>query len=250
MVINDDVMLLKGNCLDKLEELIRNKVKVDAVICDPPYGTTKNKWDSVIDLGALWDKIKKIRKDNSPIVIFGAEPFSSYLRISNIKEYKYDWVWEKNRPSGFLNAKKQPLRNVEFIHVFYKKQAKYNPIMTEGKPNNSIGKAVYDDKCKNNNNYGDFKRVYKKTSEKYPRQILRYDRPHPPIHPTQKPVELMEYLVKTYTDKGDIVLDFTMGSGTTGVACKNTGRKFIGIELDEKYFNVAKKRIEGETGNE
>ena len=180
------------------------------------------------------------------IALFGSEPFSSALRMSNIKNYKYDWIWEKDRASGHLNAKKQPLRNLENISVFYKKQCTYNPIMTIGKKSNSIGKAINELKCKNNNLYGKFKRVNRKGNEKYPRQVLEYKRPHPPIHPTQKPVALMEYLIKTYTNELETVLDFTMGSGTTGVACCNLNRDFIGIELDKHYFKIAQERIKNE----
>ena len=163
--------------------------------------------------------------------------------MSNIKNFKYDWVWNKDRPSGHLNAKRQPMRDVENISVFYKKQCTYNPIMTIGKKSNSIGKAINDITCKNNSVYGDFQRVNREGNEKYPRQILKYSRPHPPIHPTQKPILLMEYLIKTYTNEGDTVLDFTMGSGSTLVACDNLNRNGIGIEKDEAYFKIAEQRL-------
>jgi len=233
-----------GDCLEIMES-IKNE-SIDAVITDPPYGTTACKWDSVIDFNLMWEQLNRIIKPNGAIVLFGAEPFSSALRMSNINNYKYDWIWEKDRPSGHLNSKKQPLRNVENISVFYKKQCTYNPIMTIGKKSNSIGKAINEVTCKNNNLYGNFKRVNREGKEKYPRQILKYNRPHPPIHPTQKPVALMEYLIKTYTNEKETVLDFTMGSGTTGVAAKNLNRKFIGIEQDHKYFDIATERINKE----
>jgi DNA modification methylase len=233
--------LYKGDCLEVMKSI--KSGSVDAIITDPPYGTTACKWDSVIDFKLMWEQSNRIIKPNGAIVLFGSEPFSSALRMSNIKNYKYDWVWEKDRPSGHLNAKRQPLRNVENISVFYKKQCTYNPIMTIGKKSNSIGKAINDVTCKNNSLYGNFKRVNRKGNKKYPRQVLKYNRPHPPKHPTQKPVALMEYLIKTYTNENETVLDFTMGSGTTGVAAKNLNRKFIGIEQDEKYFKIAEDRI-------
>jgi DNA modification methylase len=238
------VKLYNGDCLEVMK-LIPNK-SIDAIITDPPYGTTACKWDSVIPFDLMWTQLNRIIKDNGAIVLFGAEPFSSALRMSNIKNYKYDWIWKKDRTTGHLNAKKQPLRNIEKISVFYKKQTRYYPIMTIGKKSHSIGKAINEKKCKTNNLYGDFKRVNRKGNLKYPRQILDYKKPHPPIHPTQKPVTLIEYLIKTYTQEKETVLDFTMGSGTTGVACCNTNRDFIGIELDNDYFNIAKQRINNE----
>jgi DNA modification methylase len=235
------IELIKKECIQAMREIEDNSI--DAVITDPPYGTTACKWDSVIPFKPMWEQLSRIIKSNGAVVLFGCEPFSSALRMSNIKNYKYDWVWKKDRPSGHLNAKKQPLRNIENISIFYKKQAIYNPVMYIGKKSHSIGKAINDKKQKKNNLYGDFKRINRKGNLKYPRQILEYSRPHPPIHPTQKPVALIEYLIKTYTNKNETVLDFTMGSGTTGVACINTNRKFIGIELDKEYFELAKKRI-------
>jgi len=239
------VDLRKGDCLEVMKGIPENSI--DAIITDPPYGTTACKWDSVIDFDLMWQQLNRIVKPSGAIVLFGSEPYSSALRMSNIKNFKYDWVWNKDRPSGHLNAKRQPMRDVENISVFYKKQCTYNPIMTIGKKSHSIGKAIKDITCKNNSLYGDFKRVNRKGNEKYPRQILRYSRPHPPIHPTQKPILLMEYLIKTYTNENETVLDFTMGSGSTGIACKNLNRNFIGIELDDKYFNSATKRIEEQT---
>ena len=236
--------LYNGDCLEVMKSIADKSI--DAIITDPPYGTTACKWDSVIPFEPMWKQLNRIIKDNGAIVLFGSEPFSSALRMSNIKNYKYDWVWQKDRASGHLNAKKQPLRNLENISVFYKKQCTYNPIMTIGKKSNSIGKAINELKCKNNNLYGKFKRVNRKGNEKYPRQVLEYKRPHPPIHPTQKPVALMEYLIKTYTNELETVLDFTMGSGTTGVACCNLNRDFIGIELDKHYFKIAQERIKNE----
>ena len=236
--------LYNGDCLE-IMKTIQDK-SIDAIITDPPYGTTACKWDSVIPFDLMWKQLNRIIKDNGAIVLFGSEPFSSALRMSNIKNYKYDWIWKKDRPSGHLNSKKQPLRNVENICVFYKKQCTYNPIMTIGKKSHSIGKAINDVTCKNNNLYGNYKRANTEGNEKYPRQVLKYSRPHPPIHPTQKPIALMEYLIKTYTNEFETVLDFTMGSGTTGVACCNLNRDFTGIELDKQYFEIAQERIKNE----
>ena len=237
--------LKQADCLQVMKEIPSGSI--DAIITDPPYGTTACKWDSVIDFDLMWEQLNRIIKPNGAIVLFGSEPFSSALRMSNIKNYKYDWVWNKDRPSGHLNAKKQPMRDIENISVFYKKQCTYNPLMTIGKKSHSIGKAINDITCKNNSLYGDFKRVNREGHEKYPRQVLKYSRPHPPIHPTQKPVDLIEYLIKTYTNENETVLDFTMGSGSTGVAAKNLNRDFIGIENDANYFEIAKDRINKRT---
>lgn len=238
-----DIELFHADCLEKMEFLANNGVKVDAIITDLPYGITNNKKDVIIPFDLMWKSIKPLkRNENTPIILFAAQPFSSMLVMGNIKEYKYSWYWHKDRGSGFLNAKKMPLRDIEEICVFYTKQPVYNPQMSKGNPSHSIGKAR-GQKVTNNNNYGDFSYVDAPTELKYPKQLLYYPRPHPPIHPTQKPVELLEYLIKTYTNENDIVLDFTMGSGTTGVAAINTNRRFIGIEREEKYFNIAKNRI-------
>ena len=230
-----------------MDNLISKGVKVDAIITDIPYGTTHCKWDSIIPFEDMWKRIKEIRKPTTPIVLFGSEPFSSSLRLSNIKEYKYDWKWEKTQATGFFNAKKQPMRCIEDICVFYQKQCLYNPQKTEGhKPVNSytkylstVNKTEVYGKCTKELSGGG-------NTDRFPRQLLTYssDKQTCYLHPTQKPVALMEYLIKTYTNEGDLVLDFTMGSGTTGVACVNTNRNFIGIELDKKYFEIAKDRIE------
>lgn len=241
-----NITLYNGDCLEVMDNLIQQGIKVDAIITDIPYGTTHCKWDSIIPFEEMWKRIKEIRKPITPIVLFGSEPFSSSLRLSNIKEYKYDWKWEKTQATGFFNAKKQPMRCIEDICVFYQKQCLYNPQKTEGhKPVNSytkylstVNKTEVYGKCTKELSGGG-------NTDRFPRQLLTYssDKQTCYLHPTQKPLELMEYLVKTYTNEGDTVLDFTMGSGTTGVACKNLNRNFIGIELDEKYFNIAKERI-------
>ena len=242
--------LYNADCLTTLRELINAGVKVNAIITDPPYELTQNKWDNMLPLDKLWELLKEIRADERvPIILFGSQPFTSKLIMSNLPMFKYTLYWRKDRPSGFLNAKKQPLRDVEDIIVFYEKQCYYNPQMWTGKPLHSLGTA-YKDKKSRNNNYNEFncntelRNGRKGSTDKYPRQVLEYNRPHPPIHPTQKPLELMKYLIKTYTNEGDLVLDFTMGSGTTGVACRDLNRRFIGIELNKEYFNIAKERIE------
>ena len=228
-----DYKLYKGDCLEVMDRLIEEGIKVDMILTDPPYGTTACKWDSVIPFDKMWSRLNKLIKFNGAIVLFGSEPFSSNLRISNIKNYKYDQVWNK-RPVNFLNAKRQPLREVENIMVFNSKI--YNPqglIYKEriNKRSNST---------ETNSKHGLSNKSY---YTNYPRQILKFIGERG-LHPTQKPVALLEYLIKTYTDEGELVLDFTMGSGSTGVACINTNREFIGIELNEKYFNIAKDRLE------
>ena len=234
--------LHNGDCLEVMDKLIEDGVKVDAIICDPPYGTTACKWDSVIPFDLMWERLNKLIKPNGAIVLFGSEPFSSALRMSNINNYKYDWVWIKNRPSNPNIAKYRPLNYVEYIHIFGN-NIKYYPIRYKGKKNNnnsglSISKTTeYSREGSGNISY-----------LKYPKNYLIFDKVPTTFikHPTQKPVELMEYFIKTYTNENETVLDFTMGSGSTGVACKHTNRKFIGIEKDETYFNIAKERIEKE----
>jgi site-specific DNA-methyltransferase (adenine-specific) len=211
---------------------------VDLVLTDPPYGTTRCKWDEVIPFEPMWESLRRVTKQDGAIVLFGGEPFSSKVRASNLQEYKYDWVWVKENGTGFLNAKKQPLRVHEDIMVFYRRQCTYNPQMRTGfTPYKTTSSSKTD-------NYGDYDRVETVSSgERYPINALYFGRDKDKYHPTQKPVALLEYLIKTYTNEGDLVLDFTMGSGSTGVACRNTGRRFIGIEKDEKYFNIERERI-------
>ena len=241
--------LYKGDCLEVMDELIEFEVKFDAIITDPPYGTTKNKWDNIIPFDKMWEKMNKLIKPNGAIILFSQGLFTVDLINSNRKDWRYNLIWEKDRPTGFLNAKRMPLRSHEDICVFYKKLPVYNPQFWEGKPLHGMGNK-YKQNVFTNNNYGNYNFSTNTSANrtgdttKYPRSILKFNRPHPPIHPTQKPVDLLEYLIKTYTNEGNLVLDFTMGSGSTGVACLNTNRKFIGIELDEKYFNIAIKRLE------
>jgi DNA modification methylase len=236
------INLMQGDCLERMSEIPDGSV--DIVLTDPPYGTTACKWDSVIPFEPMWEQLKRITKKNSAIVMTASQPFTSALVMSNAKMFKYCWVWDKvNRPTGHLNAKKMPLRQTEDIAVFYSKPPCYNPQMTQGKPYTATG-------SKKSSNYGSQVKstTFCADGLRYPRELIRIAADERGtvgrIHPTQKPVALMEYLIKTYTNEGETVLDFTMGSGTTGVACVNTGRDFIGIELDETYFNIAKERIE------
>lgn len=220
---------------------------VDMILCDLPYGTTQNKWDAVIAFEPLWEQYKRICKGT--IVLTASQPFTSALVMSNVESFKYQWVWEKESGTGFLNAKKQPLRTVEDVLVFYPSQPTYNPQMTEGTPYTATGKGRNKNtRSRNSTNYGQQKPQVDNDNagQRYPKQVLRIPRDTGEtrgIHPTQKPVALMEYLIRTYTNAGDTVLDNCMGSGTTGVACVNTGRKFIGIEKDPNYFNIAEARI-------
>lgn len=225
--------LMLGDCLERMKEI--ESLSVDLVLTDPPYGTTACKWDSVIPLAPIWEQVLRIAKNNAAIVLFGGEPFSSFLRCSQIRLYKYDWYWMKVRPVNFLNAKKQPMRKVEIISVFSKHPHRYFP---QG--------LIANTKINRRSNVTETNRLHGKENisyfTNYPDNVLLFNSDRG-LHPTQKPVELMEYLIKTYTNEGDIVLDFAMGSGTTGVACKNLNRQFIGIELDPKYFAIAKQRM-------
>tara|TARA_R110002095_G_scaffold121115_1_gene105398 strand:- start:1760 stop:2527 length:768 start_codon:yes stop_codon:yes gene_type:complete len=246
--------LIQGDCLKVMKSIPSGSI--DAIITDPPYGTTACKWDSVIDFDLMWEQLNRIIKPNGAIVLFGSEPFSSALRMSNIKMYKYDWVWDKINGSNFLNAKKQPLRSNENISVFYKKQCTYNPQLIDRDKKN-----IRDPKKQYGNGVGT---VYGNTkpnfmfnegreiplTKGYPKNIISINNKEKEMHPskvlhnTQKPVALMEYLIKTYTNESETVLDFTMGSGSTLVACQNTNRKGIGIEQDSKYFKIAQDRVE------
>lgn len=239
------INLQYGDCLELMQDIADQSI--DLILCDLPYGTTQNKWDAVIPLEDLWCAYNRICR--GAVVLTAAQPFTSALVMSNVNDFKYQWVWQKSRPTGHMNAKKQPLREHEDICVFYRKQPTYNPQMTKGKPNhvNSNPKVK-----SSSDNYGmQYEVAEKVTDEKYPKTILPFKvlSPTHVQHPTQKPVELMEYLIETYTNEGDTVLDNCMGSGTTGVACVSTGRNFIGIEQDFKYFRIARQRIK-EAGGE
>ena len=232
--------LYNGDCLEVMKNIADKSV--DMILCDLPYGTTACKWDSIIPFEPLWKQYNRIIKDNGAIVLFGSEPFSTELRHSNLSMFKYDWIWDKVKPNGHLVAKHRPMQRNENISVFGKGKINYYPIMVDrAKPKKSkeysrteiMGGNITDNEGKTLN-------------KKYPQNILVYSNASQKnkLHPTQKPVELLEYLIKTYTQEGEIVLDNCMGSGSTGVACVNTNRRFIGIELDKNYFDIAEKRIE------
>lgn len=233
------IELIHGDCLIEMAKIPDKSI--DCVICDLPYGTTACKWDVVIPFDKLWEQYRRIVKDNGVLLLFGSEPFSSMMRMSNLKMYKYDWVWEKSKATGYLNAKKRPLCAFENILVFYKQPSTYNPQFKMGTPYNK-GTAL-----RLTDVYGSqVAREVKSDGLRYPRSVIYFKTAESEgkvYHPTQKPVALLEYLIKTYSNEGDIILDNTMGSGSTGVACVNLNRHFIGIELDKKYFNIAKERI-------
>ena len=239
---------MQGDCLELMKS-IPNK-SIDAIICDLPYGTTACKWDSVIPFEALWEQYKRIIKDNGAIVLFSVEPFGSLVRTSNLNWYKYDWYWDKKHGANFAQANKRPLKNIECISVFYNKPPIYNPqktknpkgVETRNKYTPSKQKDVFVGQVALAKEYASSGSLYE-ADMLLPKSLIEFSREYKPLHPTQKPVALMEYLVKTYTNQGDTVLDNCMGSGTTGVACKNLGRKFIGIEQDANYFEIASKRI-------
>jgi DNA modification methylase len=227
------MQLYNDDCL-KVLPILPDK-SIDLILTDPPYGTTACKWDSIIPFESMWKELKRVTKDNSCIALFGSEPFSSALRMSNIKHFKYDWIWKKSNIMGFLNAKKRPLKEIEIISIFNSKIYKPQNLKKNLKGKNRIGK--------NTDVLGKYNAINKSEFTNYPKTIIEFKNERG-LHPTQKPIALLEYLIKTYTSENDIVLDFTMGSGSTGVACKNLNRQFIGIELDKNYFNIAKERIE------
>ena len=242
------IKLINGDCLEVMKT-IENK-SIDMILCDLPYGTTDCNWDSVIPFEPMWEQYERIIKDDGAIVLFGNEPFSSLLRCSNIKLYKYDWKWDKIQGANFLNVKYQPLKNIEDIMVFSKARitnGKRQPI----KYNPQGFKEHIEEKVNNADYTGSFSsssvkkgRPYKSTGKGYPKCLIQFAKDKTGLHPTQKPAALLEYIINTYSNENDIVLDNCMGSGSTAVACLNANRNFIGIELDENYFNIAKKRIE------
>ena len=298
MFENNNYELYLGDCLEVMDKLIKQGIKVDFILTDLPYGTTRSKWDIVIPFNryiiikernkdkilykdefmlkkfkeginikeaekeweensreGMWDKVNKLIKDNGAIAFFGSEPFSTKLRMSNIENYKYDWKWIKNRPTGFVHANNKPMKKYEDIIMFsngvvnHKSKSKnnrmeYNPIGVRDGENKIILPTRHGNLLQNYSNQ--IGKEYKSKTG-YPNDILEFNgvKKKDRVHPTQKPIDLLEYLIKTYTLENEIILDFTMGSGSTGVACLNTNRKFIGIELDGKYFNIAKERIEG-----
>ena len=253
------IKLYQGDCLDIMKS-IEDK-SIDMILCDLPYGTTKCKWDTVIpmqdtdDMKGLWYHYKRIIRDDGAIVLFGKEPFSSYLRMTNVEMFKYDWIWIKDTKSNFMQANNQPLNNIEIISVFSKGyarkikdkiQMKYFPQFTDGKEYKIPKESKTTDLFKSNHKNGVYRHVSRDTSKRYPYNTIKFNVDKKKVHPTQKPVELLKYLIKTYTNENDVVLDNCMGSGTTGIACKELNRNFIGIELDPYYFDIAEKRINGE----
>ncbi len=262
--------LINDDCLNGMAKLPDKSI--DFILTDPPYGTTQCKWDSVIPFEPMWKELKRIVKDKACIALFGSEPFSSALRMSNIKNFKYDWIWEKQKASNFMGAKYSPLKYHEIISIFSNKKHYYKPqkykvleLQDIVKLNKNDLKILFDSKdydrygtvdrrmtinnpITNKQHIGSNIKRTRKADDgfRHPKSILKINKDiNSNLHPTQKPVALLEYFIRTYTDENNCVLDFTMGSGSTGVACKNTNRDFIGIELDQNYFNIAKKRIEG-----
>lgn len=241
-----NIKLYNGDCLE-IMKTIKDK-SVDMICCDLPYGVTQNKLDIIVPFEPLWEQYERIIKDNGCIALFAQGLFYIDLVNSNRNLFRYDLVWDKVLTSGFLNAKRMPLRQYEQIAIFYKKLPTYNPQFTEGKPLHGKGNA-YKNKELKNQNYGHFNAtddLRKGSTEKYPTSILRFSKPHPSIakHRTEKSTQCLEWLIKTYTNESDTVMDNCMGAGSCGVACKNANRNFIGIELDENYFKIAKDQIE------
>lgn len=239
-----DYTLYHGDCLEVMERL--EDESIDLVLTDPPYGITANKWDSVIPFDDMWSRLCKLVKYKSALILFGCEPFSSSLRLSNKKMYKYDWIWKKTHGTNFLNSSNQPLKVYENILIFSKAASSfskkgsmnYKPQKTKGVPYKATRSRSRMQYHSNIEGY-----TTENQGDRHPINIISYNS-EKGLHPTQKPVALLEYLIKTYTNEGDTVLDFTMGSGSTGVACDNLNRKFIGIELEKKYFDIAVDRIE------
>lgn len=247
MTEHKKVTLYKGDCLEKMKLIPDGSV--DLVLTDPPYGTTACKWDNVIDFELMWEQVWRVLKPNGACVLFGSEPFSSVLRVSQIKYFKYDWVWKKNAGSNFAQVRYQPMKEHELVSIFYKKPPTYIPQMQErAEAGKRMVKAGIQSKAsKGGDVYGQANSKGYNTSKadpnlRFPSSVQLFNRQRGK-HPTQKPVALLEYLTKTYTNENEVVLDFTMGSGSTGVACLNTDRKFIGIEMDDKYYDIAKNRI-------
>lgn len=242
--MNPTTLLLHGDCLELLPCI--TDASVALVLTDPPYGTTACKWDSVIPFEPMWKQVWRVLRPNGAAVFMASQPFTSALVMSQAKHFKYDWCWRKPKGTGHLNAKKMPMRDKEDILVFYREQCLYNPQFTVGTPYKNKAGKDHTSSSSMSDCYGGYTNYREDNDGKrYPKQVIEFGVvERGTVHPTQKPVALMEYLIKTYTNEGETVLDFTMGSGTTGVACMNTGRNFIGIERDEKYFQIASERIE------
>jgi site-specific DNA-methyltransferase (adenine-specific) len=237
-VVTNEYSLLFGDCLERMKEIPDGSV--DLILTDPPYGTTACKWDSVIPFEPMWVELKRIIKPNGAIVLFGSEPFSSMLRCSNLKMFKYDWIWRKPKGTGHLNAKRMPMNDVETISVFYRGQCCYYPQYRLGEAYKAkSGRSQFE-------GYGkDLRTGNDNEGKRYPKRVLEFNVvERGTLHPTQKPVALLEYLIKTYTQENETVLDFTMGSCSTGVAALNTNRRFIGVEMEEKYFDIGANRMQ------
>lgn len=237
-------MLICGDCLVEMQK-IKDK-SINMVFCDLPYGTTaKNEWDTIIPFDKLWEQYNRIIKDNGAIVLWSQMPFTAQLIMSNPEMFRYEWIVEKTSATGFLNAKKMPMKAHENVLVFYKKLPTYNPQMTHGHQR-KVSKAEHKVNCKKTTDYGEHGLTTYDSTDRYPRDVLKFswDKQNEALHPTQKPITACEYFIKTYTNEGDLVLDNCMGSGSTGIACRNLGRDFIGIEVSEEYFKIAKDRIE------
>lgn len=242
----------KGDCLELMPKLIKDK-SIDMIFCDLPYGTTKCKWDSVIDLPKLWSEYERVIKDNGAILLFAQTPFDKVLGASNLKLLRYEWIWEKTQATGHLNAKKMPMKAHENILVFYKKLPIYNPQKTTGHER-KVSKGYQRDICikRRDEKWGDNYLYGKETTapdydstERYPRSVLTFasDKQKSKLHPTQKPLSLIEYMIKTYTNEGDLILDNCAGSGTTGLGAKNLNRNYIMMEQDPEYYEIACKRV-------
>ena len=242
---NKDITLQQGDCLSMMQGITDNSI--DLILTDPPFQTTSCSWDSMIPLEAMWKELKRIIKPNRATCLFGVEPFSSHLRLSNLKEFKYDWIWHKSKCGSAFTSKYRPQQKHEIVSVFGKGALLYNPQLEEGEPYTRKRKAN-DGSKPNNHKLGVVSESSTtNTGFRYPGTVQYFQqkwRRQDQVHPTQKPVSLMEYLIRTHSNESDTVLDFTMGSGTTGVACVNTNRKFVGMEMDEGYFSIAKERIE------
>lgn len=243
--IDERISLYHGDCLEVMPFLACEGIKADLILADPPYGTTHCRWDSVIDIPKMWSAVRGVCRDRTPVLLFCQQPFTSVLGNSNLGRLRYSWVWEKTTATGFLNANRMPLKSHEDVLVFYRKLPLYHPIKTTGHNRKTVA-AVHRQKCFQGEIYREHSLFtdYDST-ERYPRTVLTFstDKQTCYLHPTQKPVALLEYFIRTYTNEGDLVVDFVMGSGSTGVACRNTGRRFIGIEKEDNIFQIAKERL-------
>lgn len=240
-ILTNNIKLYNGDCLDIMDKLIQQGIKVDCILTDPPYGTTACKWDSIIPFDEMWKRLDKLIKPNGAIILFGRQPFTAELIHSNIKDFRYELIWQKERATNFMFLKKQYGQCTENISVFYKKQPTYNPQMIPSDKPVKTHTAGNKSKTHKNQTFIPSEEI---RDGFYPLNILKYNRElKDRFHPTQKPILLLQELIKTYTNENELVLDFTMGSGSTGVACVNCNRRFIGIELDKGYFNISINRI-------